>query len=146
MEKNKLLRIVLPFIVGAGFGFGVWALYSFTQSPPGTDPAPVRLSVADAHIFAQNYYNGATTPTAKFKAFTIDKTALSALNTLQTGVSTATAFRIYLAKDASGAQYFVCCGVDVNGSDITGSIYGAKSTKVGPCPDVCDVNSPVSPQ
>ena len=149
MKNNKFLQMALPFVAGAVFGLGVWALYSFSQSPVSpADPAVTKISVTDAHTYSQNYYNNATLPTSKIKGFNIDKAGLTAMNTILGAAPTAAAagFRVYFGKDASGARLWIICGVDSNGSDMTGSIYSAKSTNADLCPWLCDASSPIPGQ
>jgi hypothetical protein len=143
MEKNKFLRMVLPFIVGAGFGLGVWALYSFTQTP-GTS-AVTKISAADAHTYAQNYYTASTIPTEKIKAFAIDKGALNAMNSILAAAPAAAGFRIYFGTNASGATCWMMCGIDGSGADMTANVFSSPSATVGLCPKFCDVNSTINP-
>jgi hypothetical protein len=145
MEKKKFLRMVLPFIAGAAVGFGVWALYSFTQSQ-SIVPGVGKITVADAHTYAQNYYNAATVPTEKIKGFTIDKGGLSAMNSILAATPTAAGFRIYFGTNASGAGLWIMCGMDPSGADMTANIYSSQSGTVGLCPKICDINSPVPAQ
>jgi hypothetical protein len=147
MKNNKFLRMALPFLVGAVFGLGVWALYSFSQvsiTPP--DPPVTRISVTDAHTYSQNYYNTATASNSKIKGFNIDKAGVTTMNTILGAAPTAAGFRVYFGTDASGARLWIICGVDSNGSDMTGNIYSAKSTQADLCPWLCDASSPIPGQ
>jgi hypothetical protein len=148
MKNNKFLQMALPFVIGAGFGLGIWALYSFSQAlvlPP--NPVAAKISVTDAHTYAQNYYNQAITPGDKIKGFTIDNAGLDAMNLIKGAAAIKpTGYRIYMGTDASGASLWVICGVDANGADMAGDLYSGKNDNVGLCPKICDIHSQIPGQ
>jgi hypothetical protein len=147
MKNKDFLWKLVTFFVGIAFGLGVWALYSFSQTAitPPVDCA-TRISVDVAHQCSQNYLDKATTPTEKIKGFAIDNCLFNTMNLMMTAAPAPTGFRIYLGADASGVRFWVLCGVDAAGADMTTNIYSAKSNMVDPCPTVCDAHSPVPGQ
>jgi hypothetical protein len=148
MKNKKILWTALPFLAGAIFGISLLGLLSFTgQSKSAlTDPVVTKISVTDAHTYFQNYYKNATMPASKIKGFVIDKEDLTAMNIIMGATPSAAGFRVYFGTDANGAGILIMCGVDANGYDMTGNVYSATTNRVGPCPPVCDVNSPISGQ
>jgi hypothetical protein len=79
---------------------------------------------------------------AKMMAFSVNRQALAAMNTLA-GNTSVNSFRLYLGYNTSGAisTAFVV-GVTSAGKDMTTPTYTVPTTGVGPCPDVCDATSP----
>ena len=145
MKNKKILWTALPFLAGAIFGISLLGLLSFTgqSNSPAPDPVVTRISVENAHTYFQNYYRTATTYNAKMKGFIVDKADVTVMNTILGAVPTAAGFRVYFGNDALGAGILIVCGVDANGADLTGNIYSVTTNRVGPCPPICDVNSPI---
>ena len=148
MKNKKILWTALPFLAGAIFGISVLGLLSFSSlsKSPGANPVISKISVDVAHAYAQKYLKNATLYTSKMKGFAIDLAELTIMNSILAADPSAGGFRFYFGTDASGTGVLIICGVDANGSDLTGNIYTAPTINVGPCPPVCDVNSPISGQ
>jgi hypothetical protein len=147
MKNKKILWTALPFLGGALFGISLLGLFSFCSSGPGSnEPVVTKISSADAHTFYQNYIRTASPYTGKLSGFTVDKAELTVMNTILGVAPSAAAFRFYFGTDASGTGIMIVCGVDANGADMTGNVYSATKNKVGPCPPLCDINSPIPGQ
>jgi len=148
MKNKKILLTALPFLAGAIFGISLLGLLSFTSQPksPGADPVITRISVTDAHTYFQNYYKTAASVTSRMKGFIVDKAELTAMNSILGLTPSAEGFRFYFGTDATGTGLLIICGVDSNGSDMTGNIYSATTKNIGPCPPSCDNGSPISGQ
>jgi hypothetical protein len=145
MKNRKILWLASSFAAGAILGISILGLVSFTSQPPQPgDPVITRITSADALTFYQNYIRTATTYTNKLKGFTIERTQLTMMNTILTATPTAAGFRIIFGTNASGTSIAMVCAVDATGADMTGNIYSTTYSRVGPCPPVCDVNSPIS--
>jgi len=145
MKNKKLLLAVLPFVAGAIFGISLLGLISYASqsNAPAADPVITRINLPDAHTFCQNYSRVATAYTGKMNGFTVDKAELTVMNTILGTTPTVAGFRFYFGNDGSGTGLMIICGIDANGSDLTGTIYSTTKNKVGPCPPFCDVNSPI---
>ncbi|MGA2822607.1 MAG: hypothetical protein ABSE72_03680 [Bacteroidales bacterium] len=146
MKNKKILWTALPFLAGAIFGISLLGLLSFTGQPKSAnaDPVVTKISVTDAHTYFQNYYKNAIAYTSKMKGFIVDKEDLTAMNIIMGATPSAVGFRVYFGNDTSGAPLLIICGVDANGYDMTGNVYSATTNRVGPCPPVCDLTSPIS--
>lgn len=148
MKNKKILWTALPFLAGAIFGISLLGLLSFTSQSKSPDASPVisKVSVDVAHAYAQKYVKNAPLSTSVIKGFTVDLAELTIMNSILAADPSAEGFRFYLGTDASGNAVVITCGVDANGSDMTGTIFTAPPHNVGPCPPVCDVNSQISGQ
>jgi hypothetical protein len=148
MKNKKFFWSALPFLAGAIFGISLLGLLSFTGQPKslGTDPGVTKISTADAHTYAQKYLKSATPYTSIIKGFTVDLAELTIMNSILAADPSAEGFRFYFGTDASGTRLLITCGVDANGSDMTGTIFTAPPHNGGPCPPVCDLTSPISGQ
>ena len=146
MKNKKILWTVLPFLAGAIFGISLLGLLSFTgqSTSPGPNAVIAKVSVDVAHAYAQKYSTNATPYTSNMKGFAVDLAELTIMNSILAADPTAVGFRFYFGTDASGTRILIICGVDANGSDMTGNIFTATTTNVGPCPPVCDVNHPIN--
>ena len=150
MEKKKIFWTASTFVGGIIAGICILGLISFTSRPPqpqvGADPVITKITTNEAQALYQAYIRTATTYSNKLKGFTIEKTQLSVMNTIMTATPAAAGFRIIYGINTSGTPVAIVCAVDASGADMTANIYSTTytSTKVGPCPPVCDVNSPIS--
>ena len=145
MKNKKILWAALPFLAGAIFGISLLGLLSFTgqSTSPGTNTVIAKISSTDAHTYTQKYFKNATPYTSIMKGFTVDLAELTIMNSILAADPSAEGFRFYFGTDASGTGLLIVCGVDANGSDMTGTIFTAPIHYVGPCPPVCDLASPI---
>lgn len=92
------------------------------------------IPLIDAKAYAKSWQTNPPKPLAKAH--------LIPLNVLQQLVNTAGVVnvRAYMGVDATGVQRLMFVGVDVNGKDITSSIYCGTQ----PCPNHCDPSSPLN--
>jgi hypothetical protein len=146
MKKNQFTLIAATFITGIIIGMSAITLFSFTSSSPvpASTPPVSKISVTDAKVFFKTYYDKTPPVNAVIKGFSITKEHLAALNNLSNENPALTAFRIYMGYDASAGNIGLVVGVDGSGQDITTSIYRAAAGSSGPCPTVCDANSPIT--
>jgi hypothetical protein len=145
MKNKKFLWMALPFAAGTIFGISLLGLLSFTgqTTPPGADPVITKITVMEAHTFYQNYIRNAVPYTGKMSGFTIDKAELTVMNQIMEATPTAAGYRFYFGTDSLRTGLLIICGIDANGNDITGNIFSATKNKVGPCPPICDLGSPI---
>lgn len=148
MKNKKIIWMALPFLAGAIFGISLLGLLSFTgqSTSPGPNSVIAKISVDVAHAYAQTYVKNATLYTSKITGFTIDLAELTIMNSILAADPSADGFRFYFGTDSSGTGLLIICGVDSNGSDMTGTVFTATTKNVGPCPPVCDKNSPIPGQ
>ena len=92
------------------------------------------ISVQTAHNNLANYLNNNP---GSINAFTINLQQLQAIKLLFQANPSATGFRVYLGDRMS------VVAIDNRGQDITTLIYGTSSINSGPCPLICDVDSPI---
>ena len=93
----------------------------------------------------QVFYPGHLTNTAVFKTFYLDRQQLEALNMLAGKNSALAGFRLYLGRDEHGMLVGMVVGVDEKNADlVSDGIYKTGTIKSGPCPDICDKESPIS--
>ena len=144
MKKNQFTLMAVTFISGIIIGVSALTLYSFANAGPAPiAPSPVKISVQDANALYRAY-NSRTTPTnAVFKGFSITKEHLAALNSLLTDTPGLAGFRVYMGYDNT-SNVGIIVGTNASDVDVTTSIYRVAAGSSGPCPPVCDVNSPIT--
>ena len=149
MKKNKIAMISVTFILGAVFGISLIAAMSFVNSPnpPSPNPALLPISTTDANRFFHNYFDHTVIINEKFKGFLIDRPQLEAINELAK-TPTLVGFRVYMGKSDQGDTIGIVVGVKNTLIDdatlAAGKIYRTESRKTGPCPPLCDRNSPIT--
>lgn len=81
-----------------------------------------------------------------FKAFAIDKETLQAMNDIKANDPKCKGFRIYYAidKTRTTGMAAVVMGIDANMHDLFTIVKTTTLVLGGPCPTVCDVNSPLN--
>lgn len=81
-----------------------------------------------------------------FKAFAIDKDALLAMNDIKANDPKCKGFRIYYAfdKTSPSGMSAIVMGIDANMHDLLTIVKTTTLVLGGPCPTVCDVNSPLN--
>jgi len=91
------------------------------------------ITLSDATAWAKSWQSNPPKPLAKAH--------LIPLSVLQQLVNTAGVVNVrsYMGVDTTGVQRLMFVGVDVNGKDITSTIYCGTQ----PCPHTCDPNSPL---
>lgn len=146
MKKNQFTLMAVTFVSGIIIGMSAITLFSFTsRSPvPASLSAVSKISVTDAKVLFKTYYDKTPPVNAVVKGFSITKEHLAALNNLSNENPALTVFRIYMGYDASAGNVGLVVGVNGSGQDITTSIYRAAAGGSGPCPTVCDANSPIT--
>ena len=148
MKKINFLWISAAFVAGSVFGIALLGLVSFTgpSTPPGPTPAVNKINVADAKKFYQKFMHTAPNPdTSRIGGFAIDRETISAMSNVLKDVPSLSAFRIYMGVDGSGNKITMVIGADASGSEMSTSVWtAAMGAKVGPCPPICDIHSPIS--
>jgi hypothetical protein len=91
------------------------------------------IPLADAKAYAKSWQKNPPKPLAK--AHLIPLEVLQEL----LGIPDVVNVRAYIGVDSTGKQKLIFVGVDDNGNDITDTIYSGTN----PCPDTCDINSPL---
>jgi hypothetical protein len=145
MKTKKLLWMSGMFMAGALAGFFLMGLFSF-RSP--SNPALPTLTVKQANACFKNSNKSGSLNTNAAYGFTLDKADLTAMSNLLTSVPALSGFRIYCGYDTTtNTRIGIIVAIDntgTSGSDLTNTIYSAPATRLGPCPPVCDVNSPIT--
>ena len=144
MKKKTIAMIGVPFILGAVFGFSIFATLSFVSPENPSSPAPVEITATEANHYFYNYFNGADSIKDKFKGFLMDRSQLDAVNLLAKDPALV-GFRLYMGKSNTGEKIGIVVGISGTFSDATGGkIYKTDSKNSGPCPTQCDVSSPIT--
>ncbi len=91
------------------------------------------IALTDAEAWAKSWQNNPPKPLAK--AHLIPLEVLQDLAAIPEVANV----RAYMGVDTSGEQKLMFVGVDGNANDMTDTIYSG--TK--PCPNCCDINSPL---
>ena len=148
MKKNQFPLLALTFLSGIILGVSALGLFAFTGAAPAPAPASGinKISVQQANALFKNYINSATASNAVFKAFTLNKDELSALNKLAGENPSLTGFRIYMGTDNTAGRVGIVVGVNSTGADVINSIYSSDAGASGPCPPICDSSSPIMMQ
>jgi hypothetical protein len=126
-----IVSVIMYFVLMGGSGSS-----NFTQ-----------ISVDQAHKYYLNYYTHATTQQDILKGFTFDSgdyfQSVSALYAHNSAIS---GYRIYMGFDDSGKEVGILVGINSAGDDMTGGhdLILSVSGKMGPCPNICDNNSPIT--
>ena len=147
MKTKKIALVSIAFFLGIVSVISLFAVYSFTgmqepQSSPGT-VAPI--SAKEANLLLTNYLKTADTLHKPLKGFYLDRQQLEALNMLAGKNSALAGFRLYLGRDEHGMLVGMVVGVDEKNADlVSDGIYKTGTIKSGPCPDICDKESPIS--
>jgi hypothetical protein len=148
-----ILQILIPvatFLLGAVVGKTLFikkmqnnpAIFETLINPLSSRIKPITALAANG-IFRQ-YYTLASSLNARLKGFAVNKDQLSAMNSISSQNSSLVGFRIYLAK-SSTVYKSIIVGILSNGRDSTSNtIYETELTSSGPCPDVCDAESPIT--
>jgi len=150
MKHNMFATIGVTFILGALAGISIVFLLSFSRSiaPSTPRPEPGKISPQDAHTFVQNYLAGTDAPSSRPKGVYLDLAELAAMNQLINEDATLKGFRVYFGKalpDRSSPVFGIVVGVNDKDQDLyLKTIYRTDSPKTGPCPPICDVNSPIT--
>jgi hypothetical protein len=148
-----ILQILIPvatFLLGALVGKSLFlnklkknpSIFLNLINPLNSRITSIPVSTANS-IFRQ-YYSQATSLNAILKGFAVSKDQLSAMNAISSQNSSLIGFRIYMAKSSATAKRIVV-GILSNGKDSTiNAIYETELASSGPCPDVCDAESPIT--
>jgi hypothetical protein len=142
MKKNHNALMAFTFLSGILLGASAIALVSFRASQPA--PSPARISLEEANMLYKNYYNSASPSNSVFSGFAINREQLSAISALAAENQGLSGFRVYMGYDPSAGNVGIIVGVNGSDQDITSTIYRTSSGSSGPCPTICDVNSPVT--
>jgi len=91
------------------------------------------IPLADAKAWAKSWQTTPPKPLAKAHLIPLD--------VMQQLINTAGVVnvRAYMGVDTSGVQKLMFVGVDVNGKDMTATVYSGTQ----PCPNCCDTTSPL---
>lgn len=102
---------------------------------------PLLISVDSANAYFKCYMK---TPLSvnNLQAFSVNLQQLQAMQTLLAHDSTAKGFRIYLGIVGDPTDVNMVVATDTEGNDKASEIY--LTARAGPCPDLCDVDSPIT--
>ena len=139
--------VSVAFIFGAISVVSIFALLSFSgMGDPAVSPGTVTsITASEANALLSNYLKTADTIHKPLKGFFLDEQELEALNMVAGKNPTLAGFRIYFGKDPKGMLVGMVVAVDDKNADlISNGIYKTGSVKTGPCPVICDMESPIS--
>lgn len=91
------------------------------------------IPLTDAKAWAKSWQNNPPKPLAKAHLIPLD--VLQNLLTIPEVVNV----RAYVGVDTAGVQKLMFVGVDGNGDDMTDTVFSGTQ----PCPNCCDINSPL---
>jgi len=148
--KNKASSLLSVFFAGLVVGAAVlWLIFSYLSRPEwfGTGNVPpidtagvVKADIAGANAVFQNYYANPDTVMA-IKCFSLGKPQVNALRLIAEKHPDVHGFRIYYGiKD----QRRVWILVGTGSPELTDEIYVTDDVGSGPCPDLCDTESPIT--
>jgi hypothetical protein len=143
--KNNSKPVMIAFVSGLLLGTFVLGLLSFSASPtiPVTLPGASKISIQDARMFFNSYYQKAVPSNERIKGFAVNKEQLSAMNSLSSENPSLNGFRVYMGLDNNSAGVGIVVGIDNTGKDNMNSIYKTSSGGSGPCPTICDLSSSI---
>jgi hypothetical protein len=114
---------------------------------PGLIGPPIHIqpvAVDDAKVLLRNYQATAVTPVVPVKGVYLDRSQFEAMKQLVADDPNLPGFRIFFGKETTGVNVGIVVGVDGNNTDqVTKRMFKTDSAKTGPCPPVCDKNSPI---
>ncbi len=118
-------------------------------SDPALSPDPsngiTRIdSVDEARRLSESYLTRTDTPRMPVKAVYIDRLQLQAMQLLLDSNPGLPGFRIIFAQGTDGKNSTIILGVDEENHDQTDTMYQTASPKSGPCPPMCDADSPIT--
>ncbi len=153
--KNKILWLILGIVIGiiitvlvcwlffCGKSSCTWTstekVVKTTMVSP-TDISTINTDTANIWFnrYMKNPYSGI------LKGFKINVVQLQIMNDLLDADSTIVGFRIYTGVKADKSKVGMVVGVDEAERDIVSTIYSSDIDRYGPCPPVCDVQSPIT--
>lgn len=159
--KNKYTWLILGFVIGIVVSIAVCWFYCCDDFCNGCckmagkekcqtvqvidqpDFAPITISVDTAAAYFHCYMENPDT-IGVFVAYNINLSQLNAMNLLRNSDSTLTGFRIYPGVFGDPTNVTIVVGVDGAGDDNTSTIYTTGAAGTGPCPTVCDAESPIT--
>jgi len=140
-----LLYVIAGMVLGAIIAWMVFNCCCGTKCPakPGDTDDPVTLGYQQIDtITANNYFkaymNNPHVDT--LWGFTINSSQFSAMKQIAEGDTSVHGFRIYMGNDSRGPVRMV---VGTGSPDKVGTIYVTTDEASGPCPDMCDDESPI---
>jgi hypothetical protein len=146
MKMTNIARYSLVYIFGVVTAIGLLSLYSFTRpaAPVNAPEAFTPVTVAEANALFLGYFKTATKPDSPVKGFFLDRNQLEALNQLGQETPDAPGFRVYLGREKEGSLVGILVAVDKNNIDlVVKGVFKTASAVTGPCPTVCDSQSPI---
>jgi hypothetical protein len=107
-----------------------------------------QISVDSATHMSGNYFKSADVISAKPEAVVIDTTQVRVMYTIMMRDHSLAGFRIYFGNPSplSKEKIGIVVGMDNKEHDVLSTIYQTAGGHVGPCPNVCDVTSPIHHQ
>ncbi len=143
---SKLLRKpILTFSAGIFFGISLFTFYAFMNKSAIPQTGRIeKVDLTSATQLTKNYTAVAKPMNKVFRGFAVDTDQLEAMNRILKDNPGFSGFRIYIAETARGVEKRIVVGVDANGKDaISRTMYKTPVSDSGPCPSVCDSNSPL---
>lgn len=146
MIYKNLKKPIVTFFSGIAFSFLLFSIYAFTaKSPSPVQQSQVQpITLQDAVQLTKSYTSVAKPLNSVFRAYAINKDQLSAMNQIYDANPNFSGFRIYEGLDNNSNKVEIVVGITSGGDDATGkTMYLTPGSDTGPCPNVCDMESPL---
>ncbi len=142
MKKKRFLPVIM-FLAGLFTGGGLLAIFAFAS--PNPPPAPVKVFAKEAKAEYRSFLSNAST--AKYndtiKAVFLGMDQYTSMVNIIGSKRTFQGFRVYYGYNGA-TKVALVVGVDTAGKDDTiPGIYRSTAGNLGPCPTVCDKDSPI---
>lgn len=143
--KNRLFnKPFLTFALGLLLGASLMTIYAFSGStmPPATSATAITLNDA---IQLTDHFTAKAKPFQKvLRGTAVSIEQLEAMNKIFATNPSFSGFRIYNGLTTGNQSKMIVVGIDKQGKDATGkTMYSTGADGSGPCPTVCDSDSPL---
>jgi len=146
MNYKIFRKPVFTFLLGIFLGTALVSLYAFnskSESPPQTGQVQP-ISLTDAVKLTSRFTGQAKPFNAVLRGFAVTKDQLEAMNMIFDKNPQFNGIRLYMGQTKAEESTSIVVGINKNGDDATSqTIYNVSVSGSGPCPTVCDYNSPL---
>lgn len=153
--KNKILWLILGIVIGiiitvlvcwllcCGKSGCTWTSKEKAAKTAMVSPTDITSITTDtANVWFNRYMRNPDS--VILKGFKINVVQLRIMNDLLDADRTIVGFRIYSGIKADNSKVGMVVGVNEAEQDIVTTIYSSDIDRYGPCPPVCDVQSPIT--
>lgn len=153
--KNKILWLLLGIVIGiiitvlvcwlffCGKSSCTWTSKEKVLKTAMVSPTDIiTISTDTANVWFNRYMRDPDS--VVLKGFKINIVQLRIMNDLLDADTAIVGFRIYKGVKANKSKVGMVVGVNAAEQDIVTTIYSSDIDRYGPCPPVCDVQSPIT--